>query len=133
MKAKHIWEKYLILIIFLLQATFKPLQLCAEENPSVQVTGSDVQLSFNGTEIHDSGERNSVEKVISGNEGGTESMCASAEMPLAVPVKKDITNHERSPMGRRSASVKDLIRTGKICPNVCHYFPFELSLQINNF
>lgn len=93
------------------EATFKPLQLCAEENPSVQVTGSDVQLSFNGTEIHDGGERNSVEKVISGNEGATESMCASAEMPLAVPVKKDITNHDRSPMGRRSASVKDLIRT----------------------
>ncbi|XP_078287303.1 mitogen-activated protein kinase-binding protein 1-like [Rhinoraja longicauda] len=92
------------------EATFKPMELCAEEKPSVHVTGSELQSSFTGTKIHDGGERNSVEKVISGNEGGTESMSASAEVPLAMPATKDITNHEISRMGKRSASVMDLIR-----------------------
>ncbi|XP_051900026.1 mitogen-activated protein kinase-binding protein 1-like [Pristis pectinata] len=88
--------------------TLKSTQLSAEERASAQANESQLQSSFNGTEIHQGVERNCVEKVTHENEQHAGSMNTSAEMPLALPGVKDRTNNGRSQMGRRSASVKDL-------------------------
>ncbi|XP_059807020.1 mitogen-activated protein kinase-binding protein 1-like isoform X1 [Hypanus sabinus] len=94
---------------YLQDASLKSTQLNPEEETS-QANGSQFRSSFSGIEIHEVVKGNGVEKVTSGNEQEARLVFTSAGIPPVLPGVKEQRKNEGSQMGRRSASVKDLVQ-----------------------